>query len=113
VRDEKERLQDILESVTRIEHHADQGKQQFEKSSLIQDGICYQLLIIGESVRNLPPELRQQYCRVPWSAIIGMRNILVHEYFAIDMEIVWSVVEQNLPNLKYEIEKILYRPSEL
>lgn len=113
MRDETERLQDILQSVTRIEHYAEHGKQQFEESGLIQDGICYQLLIVGEAVRNLPPELRQQYCRIPWPAIIGMRNILVHEYFAIDIEIVWSVIEQNLPNLKCEIEKILYRPSEL
>lgn len=112
MRDEKERLQDILQSVTQIQYYSGYEKQNFEQNRLIQDAICYQLLIIGESVRNLPPELRQQYCHIPWPAIIGMRNILVHEYFAIDMEIVWSVIEQNLPNLKHEIEKILYRLSE-
>ncbi len=113
MRDEQERLHDISESVNRIEHYAGKEKQKFEQDRLIQDAVCYQLLIIGESVRNLPPELRQRYCHIPWPAIIGMRNILVHEYFAIDMEIVWSVIEQNLPNFKYEIEKILSRLSEL
>ncbi|WP_243146780.1 HepT-like ribonuclease domain-containing protein [Scytonema sp. UIC 10036] len=52
-------------------------------------------------------DIREQHPQVPWSQIIGMRNILTHNYFEIDLEIVWSVVERDLPNLKYQIEIIL------
>lgn len=107
MRSEQERLEDILQAIIQIQQYAEAGKQIFEKKKLIQDGIFYQLLIIGESVRSLPSDLHKQYGYIPWSSIIGMRNILIHEYFAIDIEIVWAVVVKKLPELRDKILKIL------
>ena len=63
--------------------------------------------IVGEAVRGLDPALKQKYSAVPWRQIAGMRNILVHDYFRINEQIVWETVETHLPVLKREIEKIL------
>jgi uncharacterized protein with HEPN domain len=65
------------------------------------------LQILGEAVRGLSDEFRGRYPETPWSAILGMRNILVHHYFEIDKEVVWSVVEKELPGLKAQIQAIL------
>jgi uncharacterized protein with HEPN domain len=109
MRSEQERLGDIIEAITRIKQY--KAKHIFEQDKLTQDGILYQLLIIGEAVRSLPSDFREQYAYVPWTSIIGMRNILIHEYFAINIEIVWAVVVQKLPELSDNIEKILKQIS--
>ena len=65
------------------------------------------LQIIGEAAYALPKELRDQRPDIPWSKIIGMRHILVHDYFVIDINIVWDAVERDLPDLKSKIEEML------
>jgi uncharacterized protein with HEPN domain len=107
VRDDREKLRDILEGIERIERYALQGKQSFEQNELIQTWFIRNLEIIGEASRAMSSDIREQYSEVPWSQIIGMRNILTHNYFEIDLELVWSVVEGNLPNLKRQVETIL------
>jgi uncharacterized protein with HEPN domain len=63
--------------------------------------------IIGEAAYSLPKDLRDQRPDIPWSEIIGMRHILVHDYFVIDIDIVWDAVERDLPGLKAKIEAML------
>jgi uncharacterized protein with HEPN domain len=65
------------------------------------------LQIIGEAVRGLPDDVRDRMPEVPWTKIMGMRHILVHDYFAVDTDIVWDVVEGELPQLKSKIEALL------
>jgi uncharacterized protein with HEPN domain len=65
------------------------------------------LMIIGEAVRTIDPAVRQRYPSIPWRQIAGMRNILVHDYFRINQEIVWETVEKHIPPLKAEIHAIL------
>lgn len=107
MRDDRERLLDIQEGIERIEKYALRGRKVFESDELIQNWIVHHLQLIGEASRFLSPEFKDKNPEVPWSKIIGMRNILVHHYFSIDVEIVWSVVEKELPDLKRKIKEIL------
>ncbi|MFM6191089.1 DUF86 domain-containing protein [Planktothrix sp.] len=107
MRNDFEKLKDILEAITRIEKYAILGKTNFEEDELIQTWFVQNLQIMGEASRALSADFREQHPEIPWSQMIGMRNILVHNYFEVDTEIVWSVIEQNLPELKTQIERIL------
>ena len=107
MRDPTERLRDILDAIANIERYAARGRQAFERDELIQNWFVRHLQIIGEAAYGLPKELRDQRQDIPWSEIIGMRHILVHDYFVIDTNIVWDAVERDLPDLKGKIESML------
>lgn len=107
MRHDSERLQDILEAIERIEQYAIQGKEIFDRDELIQVWIAYHLQTIGEAARATSIELKLRFPSVPWEQVVGLRNVLVHEYFRVNVEIVWAVVEQDLPDLKQQIKLIL------
>jgi uncharacterized protein with HEPN domain len=107
MRSDRERLLDILEAIERIEKYAEEGKGAFEMDELIQTWVVHHIAIIGEACRSLPADFQARYANVPWADIIGMRNILVHHYFGIDTDAVWSVVEHDIPELKLNIQTIL------
>jgi uncharacterized protein with HEPN domain len=107
MRDDRLRLLDIQEAITHIEKYTAQGRAAFDQDELIQTWVVHHLQIIGEACRGISQSLRDQHPAIPWTKIVGMRNILVHIYFGIDEEIVWSVVENDLPDLKREVENIL------
>lgn len=107
MRDDREKLLDIQEAIERIEKYAARGREAFEQDELIQTWVLHHLQIIGEAVRALSPELTQKPSGVAWSKIVGMRNILVHNYFSIDAAIVWAVIENDLPVLKRQITELL------
>ena len=103
----RERLEDILEAVAQIEMEQAKGKAAFDENPLVQVWMVHHLMIIGEAVRAIDPAERSKYPSVPWRQIAGMRNILVHDYFRINQEIVWETVEKHLPALKTEVEQVL------
>jgi len=107
VRDDGERLRDILEAIERIERHQAQGREAFSTSELVQTWIVHHLQIIGEAARKLSDGLRKRHPEIPWPEIVAMRNVLVHDYFTVDLEEVWAAVEQDLPELKRKIEAVL------
>ena len=90
-----------------IEAEQPKGKKAFGASPLIQVWMVHHLMIIGEAVRAIDPALRQKHPAVPWRQIAGMRNILVHDYFRINHEIVWETLEKQLPAFKQQVEDIL------
>ena len=100
MRTDRERLEDILGAIAQI-----------DRERLLQDGVVHQMVIIGEAVRAIAPELREKRSDLPWAEMVAMRNILVHRYYEVNLEIVWLVVEQDLPNIKEKVEDILRRLS--
>jgi uncharacterized protein with HEPN domain len=107
MRDDRARLLDILEAIERIEKYAANGRAGFDEDELIQTWVVRHLEILGEAVRGLSPDFVSAHPQVPWSDIIGMRNILIHRYFEIDREAVWNAVEHALPRLKTEVAELL------
>lgn len=107
MRDDRERLLDIQQAIERIERYAVRGREAFEQDELIQNWMLSHIQVIGEASNAISAELRAQYPRVPWRAIIGIRHLLVHHYFGIDLDIVWNVVKHNLPDLKRTIAAML------
>lgn len=113
MREPRERLLDILEAIERIERYTGQGKAAFEHDELIQVWVVSHIQIIGEACNALPQELQMQHPEILWRNIIGMRHILVHQYFTVDLDIVWATVERDLPLLKQTVESILAELDEL
>jgi uncharacterized protein with HEPN domain len=107
MRDNREKLRDILEAIERINKYSVQGRKAFEENELIQTWFIQHLQVLGEASRALSVDIREQYPDVPWSQMIGMRNILTHNYFEVDLNVVWRVVETELPKLKPQIQAIL------
>ena len=107
MRDDTERLRDIFESIERIEKYAKAGKLVFEQQELIQSWIIYHLQIIGEAARATSQDFKAQYPGIPWRNASDLRNLTVHEYFRINLDIIWDIVQNDLPPLKRQIEAIL------
>lgn len=107
MRREDERLQDILDAIAAIERYANHGKTAFEEQELIQVWMVHQLQIIGEAANALSKETLDNYPDTPWKQITGFRNLVVHEYFRVSLNLVWSIVQNNIPPLKLTIERML------
>ena len=105
-RDDQRRLQDMHEAIERIERYATGGRDAFATNELVQTWVIHHLQIIGEAAARVSDNLKSEHHEIPWKAITGMRNFLVHDYFGIDVDIVWQTVAQNLPALKQQLAKI-------
>jgi uncharacterized protein with HEPN domain len=85
------------------------NRKPFEQDELLQTWFLRHLQIIGEAARALPEEVRMLAAEIPWTKIIGMRNVLVHGYFEIDTDVVWHTVQRDIPALKSAVERFLQR----
>lgn len=63
--------------------------------------------IIGEAVKNIPDDVRKAYPEVPWKGMAGMRNKVIHEYFGVDLKVVWETIQERIPEVKLSFEKML------
>lgn len=102
-------LDDILRSIEKIEKYTEKIRSysEFSKRELIADGVIRNLEIIGEAIKNLPEELKKKHPEIEWKKIAGLRDILTHAYFGIDLNIIWDLVKNKLPILKESIKEIL------
>lgn len=107
MRDDRERLADILTAIDRILREAVQGRERFDADEMVRVWVLHHLQIVGEAARCLSEEFRRAHPDAAWTKAAGMRHILVHHYFEIDAELVWRVVELDLQPLRERINEIL------
>ena len=112
MRDTSERLRDIQEAISRITKYTSAGQHSFDQDELVQIWVVHHLEIIGEASRSIPQEYKDKHPEIEWARISRMRNVLIHVYFGIDMDIVWGVVERDLPILKTQVDTILGEQEE-
>lgn len=97
-----------MDSILLIEEYAEGFSQsEFFKNHSLQDAIIRRLEIIGEAVKNLPIAFRSKHPDIPWKQIAGMRDILTHQYFDVDLALTWKVVKHELPSIKKRISSLL------
>ena len=99
-------IQHILDSIEKIESYVEgMSKQEFSDSIKTQDAVIRNLEIIGEAAKNVPTSFRSTYPEIPWQKISGLRDVLIHMYFGIDLDIVWEVIQRDLPELRDRLYK--------
>jgi len=101
-------LRHILECINRIEEYVNGMKEEdFSSDSKTHDAVLRRLEIIGEAVKQIPEDLKEKYSHIPWKEFAGLRDILIHKYFGVDLHLTFQVIQKDLPKLKEEIHKIL------
>ena len=107
MRDDRERLRDVLEAIERIEKYAVRGREALASEELIRSWVVHHLMIVGEACRALSADFRTKHPAEVWILAAGLRNVIVHEYFGIDLGVVWNVIERDLPALKERVREIM------
>lgn len=102
-------LAHILAALADIESFTTEGRSVFMADRKTQSAVVRQLAIVGEAVKHLSPALVASEPAVPWRLIAGARDRLIHAYFNVDLDAVWSMVEQDLPALDANVKRILGR----
>jgi uncharacterized protein with HEPN domain len=111
-RDPNVYLEDILAGIARIEEYTKGGRKKFLASEMTQDAVIRQLSVIGEAAAKLPKPLRDRQPSIPWKEMVGMRNILIHDYSVINIGRIWKTVRKDLPDLREAVRKMLaHHPS--
>lgn len=99
-------LDHIVGAIKKIEKYtAGVTFEEFEKSTLLQDAVVRELEIIGVAAKHISETTKKKHENVPWREILGMRNKLIHEYFGVDVEVVWETITKDLETLKEKLGK--------
>jgi uncharacterized protein with HEPN domain len=105
-------LDDILEAIRRIESYVrGESRDSFFGTPILQDAVVRNLEIVGEVAKRLPDALRAQAPEIDWRKVAGLRDVLIHDYATVDLEIVWDVVENRLPPLREAVSRLRHRAT--
>jgi len=105
---DKVRLRHILDAILEIESYSfNTDFSGFMENSMMRFACIKQMEIIGEASNHISEETKAKFSTIQWSQIIGMRNIFIHEYFGIDLRLVWEIIKVDLPGLKEKVSEIL------
>ncbi len=100
-------VQDIIESITRIEDYTrDVTEEEFYGNTQVQDAVLRRLEVMGEAVKNIPDETKERHKGIPWKEIAGLRDVLTHGYFGVNLKRIWKVVKEDIPDLRKKILEV-------
>jgi len=101
-------LEDMLDAIQQIQSYTTgMDKDSFTKDRKTQDAVVRNLEIIGEASGRLPDSFREEYSDIPWTLVRGLRNRIVHAYFGVDLQLIWEVIQDDLPTLRSQLSKLL------
>ncbi len=100
-------FQHIFDAIQKIETYISVGEEVFFRTDHWQDAVIRELEIIGEATKKISRKLRSKYSNIPWKKIAGLRDVLIHDYMGVDISTVWEITQQDLPELKKQIQSIL------
>ena len=107
-KDDSVYLLHIMDAFVQIERYTDGvSHDDFMENRLLQDGVIRQLEIMGEASRSLSEDIRNDYPHIPWRHMIGLRNRMIHAYFDVNLQIIWEIIQGDIPNLKKDIKYVL------
>ncbi|MGB7570429.1 MAG: DUF86 domain-containing protein [Methanothrix sp.] len=101
-------LRHIIDAFLQIERYTNGVTyEEFLSNSLLQDAVIRQLEVMGEAARNLSADLQNEYLAIPWRQMISLRNRMIHAYFNVNLQIIWEIIQGDIPNLKQDMMRVL------
>jgi len=95
----------ILDAIADIESYVKGiSKEKFVENKIVQDAVIRKFQIVGEAAKRLSPSFKTKHKAIPWKKVTGMRDILIHDYFQVDLSILWNTVQNELPTLKQKLK---------
>lgn len=105
---DKLHLLHIRDAIEKVEHYSKKlSYAEFAKHDVFFDAIMMQIMVIGEAVNSLSEDFKESHNKMPWHQAVGLRNKTAHGYFDLNPEIIWQIIQQDLPKLKKQVEKLI------
>jgi uncharacterized protein with HEPN domain len=107
-RDWQNRVRDVLAAIAEIREFTNEITfEEFQNDRKTIRAVLYNLAIIGEAVRSIPPDVEASHSEIPWGDVRGMRNIVIHEYFQVNLSIIWQTVQEDLVSLEASLQQLI------
>lgn len=107
MRSDKLNITYIADSIHQIQIYTQDGREAFMQTRIIQDAVIRNFLVIGEAIKNISTDLKSAHPDVSWRSVAGFRDVLIHNYIHVNLDLVWDIIEIDLPSFKIQIEAIL------
>lgn len=113
MKDDRVYLEHIRDALSDVSTYTNVGREAFLADRMRQDATLRKLQVIGQAVKNLSEDVRSRQPHIPWKQIAGMRDKVIHDYFGVNLEIVWAVIVKDLPELEIAVDALLSPPPAL